>query len=348
MAAVLLLPCSVGAISAQKAILVDGETGRVLYEKDADSRSLIASCTKIMTALVVCEQCNVLDRVKVPKEAVGVEGSSMYLKEGEVLTVQELLYGLMLRSGNDAAVALAIYCGGTVEGFAQLMNDKAHRLGLDGTHFENPHGLDSPNHYSTARDLAVLTAYAMKNPIFQQTVSTKTVRVGERSLTNHNKLLWQVEGADGVKTGYTKAAGRILVSSAIRDGRRLICVTINDGNDWADHGALLNDGFSRYSVKTVVEEGQCLGSVQVLSGEKDEVQLLAAEDFRFSLAEDEEPVVVLSGTGFAYAPVVRGENAGFAYVCIDEQVIGKVPLIYGETVEIRKEEKKHFWDGWFD
>ena len=348
MAAVLLLPCSVGAISAQKAILVDGETGRVLYEKDADSRSLIASCTKIMTALVICEQCNVLDRVKVPKEAVGVEGSSMYLKEGEVLTVQELLYGLMLRSGNDAAVALAIYCGGTVEGFAQLMNDKAHRLGLDGTHFENPHGLDSPNHYSTARDLAVLTAYAMKNPIFQQTVSTKTVRVGERSLTNHNKLLWQVEGADGVKTGYTKAAGRILVSSAIRDGRRLICVTINDGNDWADHEALLNDGFSRYTVKTVVEEGQCLGSVQVLSGEKDEVQLLAAEDFRFSLAEDEEPVVVLSGTGFAYAPVVRGENAGFAYVCIDEQVIGKVPLIYGETVEIRKEEKKHFWDGWFD
>ena len=348
MAAVLLLPCSVGAISAQKAILVDGETGRVLYEKDADSRSLIASCTKIMTALVICEQCNVLDRVKVPKEAVGVEGSSMYLKEGEVLTVQELLYGLMLRSGNDAAVALAIYCGGTVEGFAQLMNDKAHRLGLDGTHFENPHGLDSPNHYSTARDLAVLTAYAMKNPIFQQTVSTKTVRVGERSLTNHNKLLWQVEGADGVKTGYTKAAGRILVSSAIRDGRRLICVTINDGNDWVDHGALLNDGFSHYTVRTVVEEGQCLGSVQVLSGEKDEVQLLAAEDFRFSLAEDEEPVVVLSGTGFAYAPVVRGENAGFAYVCIDEQVIGKVPLIYGETVEIRKEEKKHFWDGWFD
>ena len=348
LAAVLLLPCSVGAISAQKAILVDGETGRVLYEKDADSRSLIASCTKIMTALVICEQCNVLDRVKVPKEAVGVEGSSMYLKEGEVLTVQELLYGLMLRSGNDAAVALAIYCGGTVEGFAQLMNDKAHRLGLDGTHFENPHGLDSPNHYSTARDLAVLTAYAMKNPIFQQTVSTKTVRVGERSLTNHNKLLWQVEGADGVKTGYTKAAGRILVSSAIRDGRRLICVTINDGNDWVDHGALLNDGFSHYTVRTVVEEGQCLGSVQVLSGEKDEVQLLAAEDFRFSLAEDEEPVVVLSGTGFAYAPVVRGENAGFAYVCIDEQVIGKVPLIYGETVEIRKEEKKHFWDGWFD
>jgi D-alanyl-D-alanine carboxypeptidase len=182
--------------------------------------------------------------MQIPKEAVGIEGSSMYLREGEVLTLQELLYGLMLHSGNDAATALAIYCGGTVEGFSQLMNDKAHRLGLTGTHFENPHGLDSPNHYSTARDLAVLAAYAMKNPIFARTVSTKNVRVGERSLQNHNKLLWRVEGADGVKTGYTKAAGRILVSSATRDGRRLICVTINDGNDWADHAVLLEDGFS--------------------------------------------------------------------------------------------------------
>ena len=348
LAAVLLLPCEVAAVSAEKAILVDGETGRVLYEKNADSRSLIASTTKIMTALVVCEQCNVLDRVKIPKEAVGIEGSSMYLQEGEVLTVQELLYGLMLRSGNDAAVALAIYCGGTVEGFAQLMNDKAHRLGLTGTHFENPHGLDSPNHYSTARDLAVLTAYAMKNPIFAQTVSTRSVRVGQRQLTNHNKLLWQVEGADGVKTGYTKAAGRILVSSALRNGRRLICVTINDGNDWADHAALLNDGFSDYSVKTVVEAGDILGTVSVLSGEESQVQVLAAEDFAFSLAENEKPVIVLSGPGFVYAPVVRGQAAGFAYVCIDEDVVGKVPLIYETTVEMKKEEKTHFWDRWFD
>lgn len=348
MAAVLLFPCKVGAVSAEKAILVDGETGRVLYEKDADSKSLIASCTKIMTALIVCEQCNVLDRVKIPKEAVGVEGSSMYLQEGEVLTVQELLYGLMLRSGNDAAVALAIYCGGTVEGFAELMNDKAHRLGLTGTHFENPHGLDSPDHHSTARDLAVLTAYAMKNPIFAKTVSTKTVRVGERSMTNHNKLLWQVDGADGVKTGYTKAAGRILVSSAVRDGRRLICVTINDGNDWADHVSLLEDGFSCYTVKTVVEKGRVLGELPVLSGEEEKVQLLAAEEFRFSLSEEEDPHILLSDGGFVYAPVVQGADAGFAYVCLGEEIVGKIPLIYGETVEMeKKEEKKHFWEDWF-
>ncbi len=347
MAAVLLFPCRAQAISAQKAILLDGETGRVLYEKAADSRSLIASCTKIMTALVVSEQCNVLDRVKIPKEAVGIEGSSMYLKEGEILTVQELLYGLMLHSGNDAAVALAIYCGGTVEGFAGMMNDKAHRLGLTGSHFENPHGLDSPNHYSTARDLAVLTAYAMKNPIFAQTVSTKNVRVGERTLTNHNKLLWRVEGADGVKTGYTKAAGRILVSSATRDGRRLICVTINDGNDWADHAALLEEGFSRYSVRTVVRAGDTLGSIGVLGGQAGNVTLVAGEDFQFSLAQDEQPHIVLGGTGFVYAPVVQGQAAGDAFVCIGEEVIGKVPLVYGKTVELEQEEKKHFWERWF-
>ena len=348
LAAVLLFSCRVGAISAQKAILMDAQTGRVLYEKSADSRSLIASTTKIMTALVVCEQCNVLDRVRIPKEAVGIEGSSMYLKEGEVLTVQDLLYGLMLHSGNDAAVALAIYCGGTVEGFAQLMNDKARLLGLDGTHFENPNGLDSPQHYSTARDLAVLTAYAMENPIFAKTVSTKTVRIGQRVLTNHNKLLWRVEGADGVKTGYTKAAGRILVSSAVRDGRRLVCVTINDGNDWQDHQRLLEDGFSRYQLKNLITQGECLGTRDVLAGQAERVQLLADGDFSFPLAENEQVQIVISGPGFAYAPVVQGQVAGCAYLQIDGNTVGKVPLIYGQTVEQEQTPpKKHFWDRWF-
>ena len=171
-------PARALGLSAEHAILMDAGSGRVLYEKNADSRSLIASTTKIMTALVICEQCNVLDRVQIMPEAVGIEGSSMYLQAGEVLTVQELLYGLMLQSGNDAAVALAIYCGGTVEGFAQLMNDEARRIGLTGTHFENPNGLDHENHYSTARDLAKLTAYAMENEIFAKTVSTKSIQVG--------------------------------------------------------------------------------------------------------------------------------------------------------------------------
>ena len=344
LAAVLFLSLPVGAISAQKAILLDAQTGRVLYEKNADSRSLIASTTKIMTAILVCEQCNVLDRMEIPKEAVGIEGSSMYLQEGEVLSLQELLYGLMLRSGNDAAVALAIYCAGTVEHFAAMMNDKARQLGLTGTHFENPHGLDAPAHYSTARDLAVLTAYAMKNPIFQQTVSSKTVRIGNRSMQNHNKLLWRVEGVDGVKTGYTKAAGRILVSSAVRDGRRLICVTINDGNDWADHQTLLEKGFSAYKVQKLISQGECLGPAAVFSGAKGEVPLIAAEDFSFAMGKNEQAQIILSGPGFAYAPVTKGKTAGYAYVCIGDAVAGKVRLVYGETIGHAAEVKKpSFW-----
>ena len=347
LAAVLFFPLRAGAISAEKAILLDAVSGRILYEKNADEQSLIASTTKIMTALVVCEQCNVLDRMRIPKEAVGIEGSSMYLKEGEVLTIQELLYGLMMSSGNDAAVALAIYCGGTVEGFAELMNDKARVLGLDGTHFTNPHGLDSPGHYSTARDLATLAAYAMQNPIFYKTVSAKTVTIGERCLRNHNKLLWQVEGADGVKTGFTKAAGRILVSSATREGRRLIAVTINAPDDWHDHAALMEDGFRRYSVRRIVTRGQQMGWMEIVSGEGSRAMLLANGDFDYAVADDEKIELVLPKPGFAYAPVAAGADAGYAYVTIDGNPVGKIPLVYGATVEQRLEEEKTIWDRLF-
>ena len=342
LAAVLFLHCPARAVSAEKAMVLDAATGRAIYEKDADRQSLIASTTKIMTALIVCEQCNVLDRMRIPREAVGIEGSSMYLREGEILTIQELLYGLMLSSGNDAAVALAIYCGGTVEGFAELMNDKARLLGLKNTHFENPNGLDSPGHYSTARDLAVLAAYAMENPIFYKTVSAKTVTVGSRSLRNHNKLLWQVEGADGVKTGFTKAAGRILVSSATRNGRRLICVTLNDPNDWADHGQLLEQGFSRYRLCRIVTAGECVGSLEVESGMGERVQILAAEDFDYALAEDENPILVLPGPGFVYSPVAQGADAGYAYIFLEGKAMGKVRVIYGQTVEKEQEEENFF------
>ena len=343
LAAVLFLSPGAGAISAQKAILLDGATGRVLYEKRADEKSLIASTTKIMTALVVCEQCNVLDRFRIPREAVGIEGSSMYLKEGEVLTVQELLYGMMLHSGNDAATALAIFCGGTVEGFAQLMNDKARFLGMRDTHFVNPHGLDAPNHYSTARDLAVLADYAMKNPVFAQTVSTRSVTIGSRVLTNHNKLLWRVEGADGVKTGFTKAAGRILVSSAKRDGRRLVAVTIEDGNDWADHAALYEEGFSQFQLRLLVRKGQLLGVLPVFGGTEEGVEVLAAEDFSFAMRPEEQAKVSFSRKGPAFAPVVAGADAGFAYLCIEGKPVGKVPIIYGKTIEQEVLRKKSFW-----
>lgn len=343
LAAVLLLPVRAQAMSAKRAYVVDAVSGRVLFEKNPTERSLIASTTKIMTALIVCEQCNVLDRMRIPKEAVGIEGSSMYLREGEVLTIQELLYGLMLSSGNDAAVALAIYCGGTVEGFAELMNDKARNLGLTGTHFENPNGLDSPGHYSTARDLGILAAYAMENPVFHQTVSAKTVKAGDRYLTNHNKLLWRVEGADGVKTGFTKAAGRILVSSATRDGRRIIAVTIDDPSDWQDHAAFLEEGFSRFSVRRIVNKGDRVGTLEVVGGQSGCVAVLAAEDFDYAVAADEHPCLALPGAGFVYAPAVEGADAGYAYVLIGGKAVGKFPVVYGATIEQTVTEKKPFW-----
>ena len=347
LAAALFIPGTVFGISAEKAILLDGNTGRVLYEKNADQQSLIASTTKIMTALVVCEQCNVLDRMRIPAEAVGIEGSSMYLREGEILTIQELLYGLMLQSGNDAAVALAIFCGGTVEGFAELMNDKARLLGLTGTHFVNPNGLDAPGHYATARDLAVLAAYAMENPVFRQTVSTKTVTIGPRYLRNHNKLLWQVEGADGVKTGYTRAAGRILVSSATRQGRRLIAVTINAPDDWNDHTLLLEDGFSAFCVQRLVERGTVLGSVAVAGSDGAVAQLIAGADFDYPIARGEEVSVQLSGPGFVYAPVAAGQSVGDAHVLIDGSAVGRVPLLIGQTVELAEEPERSLWDKLF-
>lgn len=344
LAVILVFTIHAQAISAQSALVLDADTGRVLYEKDADRRSLIASTTKIMTALVVCEQCNVLDRVRIPKEAVGIEGSSIYLKEGEVLTVQDLLYGMMLHSGNDAAVALAIYCGGTVEGFAELMNDKARQLGMDSSNFSNPNGLDAPDHYATARDLATLAAYAMNNPIFRMTVSTKTVNAGNRSFRNHNKLLWQVDGADGVKTGFTKKAGRILVSSATRDNRRLIAVTINAPSDWSDHKKLLNDGFSGYTVRSLISKGDRLGQLEVSGGTEGIVTLLAGKDFSYPMAAGETFSLVLPKNEFVYAPVTQGACAGYAYGTINGNVVVKIPLIYGLTVEMETLKKPSFWD----
>jgi len=333
------------ALSAQKAILMDASSGRVLYEKNADARSLIASTTKIMTALLICEQCNPADRVQIPREAVGIEGSSLYLQEGENLSVQDLLYGLMLHSGNDAATALAIYCGGNESAFVEMMNEKAGRLGLQDTHYANPHGLDHDGNYSTARDLAKLAAFALDNEVFYQAVSCKTVTVGNRSLRNHNKLLFHYEGAIGVKTGYTKAAGRILVSAAERDGRRLIAVTLSAPDDWNDHTALLDYGFSCYRSTALVEEGQVLGHVPVTGGVQEQVPVRAAEGFSYPLAEEETFAVEVQAASFVYAPVEAGLEAGTAVIRVGENIVGRVPLVYAESVEYRERKPRFPFGG---
>ena len=231
-------------VSAKSAALLDGTTGECLYEKNGDQRALIASTTKIMTGLLVCEAGDLGRTVTVPETAAGTEGSSMYLKSGETLTRRELLYGMMLHSGNDAALTLAISISGSEAAFVRQMNRRACALNLTQTHFANPHGLDSGENYSTALDLARLAQAALQNEQFRAVVSTKTITCAGRTLTNHNKLLWRYDGCIGVKTGYTRHAGRILVSAAERGGRMLIAVTISDPDDWRDHVSLLDYGFA--------------------------------------------------------------------------------------------------------
>jgi D-alanyl-D-alanine carboxypeptidase (penicillin-binding protein 5/6) len=247
---------------AQAAALIDVTSGRVLYSKQGDQELRIASLTKIMTAIVAIEQGQLNSPVQVSKNAYAKEGSSIYLKLGEQMSLENMLYGLMLRSGNDAATAIAEHIGGSEEGFVYLMNAKANELGLKHTHFMNPHGLDAEGHYSSANDLARLTAYAMHNSTFKEIVRTPVKRVPnpnedwDYKWDNKNKMLRFYDGADGVKTGYTKKAFRCLVSSATRNGQQLVTVTINDGDDWNDHRKMLDYGFTFYPLVEMLQRGQ--------------------------------------------------------------------------------------------
>lgn len=239
---------ALSGVSAKHAILLDADSGDVLWEKEADTLAPMASTTKIMTAVAVIEALPLDMEIKIPKEAVGTEGTSAYLKEGERLTVRDLLYALMLSSANDAAVALAITCDGSIAAFAERMNRIADALSFKSTHFENPHGLPADGHCTTARELALLSAYAMRHPVFAEIVGTKsyTCHTSEcvRTFKNHNKLLSFSKDAVGIKTGFTKTSGRCLVGAAKRDGTLLISVTLSAPNDWNDHTALFHHGFS--------------------------------------------------------------------------------------------------------
>lgn len=225
--------------SARGSCLIDAKSGSILYEKNQNTRMPMASTTKIMTALCAIENMDVNRVVTVPKQAIGVEGSSLYLKENEQIKVIDLLYGLMLESGNDAATAVAVLCSGSVEEFVKLMNQKAKETGLIDTHFDNPHGLHSENHYTTPYELALLCSKALENEIFAKIVSSKNhyanTSVGRRYFVNHNKLLRYMENAAGVKTGFTKTAGRCLVSASKINNSTFVAVTLNDSNDWNDH-----------------------------------------------------------------------------------------------------------------
>ncbi len=238
-------------ISATSAILIDASSEKVIFQKNAYERLPMASTTKIMTALIACESGKLKKTVKISPVASSTEGSSLWLKPGEKQKLGDLTYGLMLKSGNDAAVAIAEYIAGSVDAFSLLMNKRAKELGAKNTQFKNPSGLHEEGHYTTAYDLALITRKAMKNKYFSKIVSTKTKTIPnksekwDRALTNHNKMLWRYEGCNGVKTGYVKVSGRCLVTSAKRGKIKLICVTLNAPSDWNDHRILLDYGFSQ-------------------------------------------------------------------------------------------------------
>lgn len=308
---------------AKAAALIDVTSGRILFSQRGDEPMKIASLTKIMTAIVAIEQGRLDDKVSVSARAAGKEGSSIYLKAGEKMTLRNLLYGLMLRSGNDAAVAIAEHVGGSVDGFAYLMNRKAEELGLANSHFVNPHGLDQPGHYMSANDLAKLSAYSLRNPEFRKIVATRVRKAPnpheswDYKWVNKNKMLKMYEGADGVKTGYTKQALRTLVSSATRDGQQLAAVTLNDGNDWRDHHALLDYGFRNFPLQEIVRKGQLI----------DGTLLAATRSFRYPLASGERAeigfrLVPLSTASLDYTLGYRGQLV----IMLRGQPIGEVAV----------------------
>lgn len=338
------------SVSAQSAVLIDAASGRVLFEKDAHQRLGMASTTKIMTALVVAESCDLSQTVRIPKAAVGVEGSSVYLVEGEELTVEQLLYALLLSSANDAAVALALTVADSVEEFANRMNRCARELGLQDTHFVNPNGLYDEDHYTTAYDLAIISAHALQNPTIRQIVSTykKTIplcgKEGTRVLVNHNKLLRLYDGAIGVKTGFTKKTGRTLVSAAEREGLRLVAVTLNAPDDWNDHTRMLDYGFSHYERLTVSDIGAYTYALPVTDGEKETVLLANTQALTLLLPKEHGEVTfrVEVWHRFEFAPVPAGTVLG-RVTCECDGAQAESLLVAAENVEKREPVKKGFF-----
>ncbi len=350
--AILFPAARVGAFSgtsAESAILIEATGENVIYEHNADHRMPMASTTKIMTALCAIESGDITRRVKISADAVGVEGSSIYLKAGEELTLEDLLYALMLASANDAAAAIAIEVSGSIDKFAELMNERARALGCENTHFTNPHGLDNEEHYTTARDLARITAAALENETFRTIVSTykRTIPMeggGVRLLLNHNRLLRTEENVIGVKTGFTKRSGRCLVTAAERDGVTVVAVTLHDPDDWRDHTAMLELGLDSYRCDILCEDDGLVFPVPVTGGTSDFVTARGGERIAVSLPKDApEPRRVVNLSPFVFAPVRRGDRLGYVeWFDGDGNSLGTTELTAAESVPMRK--RPTVWD----
>ena len=322
-------------LSATSAILIDADSGRILYAHNSDEPRLIASITKLMTALTALESGHKLsERVRICPEWTGIEGSSVYLKAGEEITLETLLYGLLLRSGNDAAHAIAGYCAGDVETFVAAMNEKAKSLGMTNSHFANPSGLNAEDHYSTARDMSILARACLQNDILRKIVSTRTITLEGRIFTNHNKLLWQYDGCIGMKTGYTEKAGRTLVSAAERDGLTLICVTLNAPDDWKDHKTLFDYGFAHYKRHRLIKAGDVLCRIPLKDSVMPFYTIRAQEDLYTVLKADETPTLSFSLFNESLsAPLEAGTRLGEALFSLDDRPFLRIELATTDKTE---------------
>jgi len=281
-------------IGARAAIVMDTVTGRILYEKNAYSKRPIASTTKIMTAIVALENGNLDDIVTVSKRAASIWGSQINLQMGEKISLNDLMYGMMVKSGNDAAIAVAEHIGGTVENFLVMMNKKAKEIGANNSQFKSPHGLDMEGHYSTAYDLAIITRYALENPVFSEIVSTHSIGIKGRNLYNTNEMLSIYEGADGVKTGYTGLAGRCLVTSATKDNWRIISVVLNcDSRTQRAQSSktILDYTFKNYKFYSLLSNEKIISEIPVKKGLRKNVIIVPIDDIELPLREDEAAVI---------------------------------------------------------
>ena len=351
-----VMPVSAFALaeSAAGACIMNGVTGEVIFENNADALLPMASTTKIMTLIVALLNSSPDDIVTVAEEATKEEGSSAYIEAGAQITMRDLCYGLMLNSGNDAAVAIAYHIAGGKKEFAEMMTEKAREIGAVNTSFKNPNGLDEEGHYTTARDLAIITRYALKNELFRDIVSKRTYdasyirpdgSVTELMYINHNRLLSEMEGCIGVKTGYTKTDGRCLVSACDRDGKIYIAVTLNDENDWAEHKAMMDAAYSDSRWVTAVKAGDCVRHIVSNGGE---CELISKTDFYVPVngSANRDIEVLVNAPREIYTSLNAGEKVGELEIYYGDELIGKTDVVAKDDfyrTEEKAKVKNCFW-----
>ena len=326
--------------SARAMCVMEQSSKRVLYSKNQSAKLPMASTTKIMTAITAIENCDDLDKTfEITPKAVGISGTSLYLRKGEVMSIRDLLYGLMLVSGNDASVAIGEHISGSSKKFVDLMNETARKIGAKNSHFDNTHGLDSPTHYTTAEDLALITSHALENDIFKEIVSTKNTKITNtagktRYLRNKNKLLTSLEGCCGVKTGFTDDAGRCLVSACERDGMTLVCVVLNCGPMFEESKTLLEKGYEEYQLIDLTSGYDYIDRIKVTGGKQESVKIGTTGKFLYPLRSDE-----ISKVDYVYniqekleAPVDKGEEIGEIKIFIDNNLIFSEKVVTMEVV----------------